>query len=245
MVVGFRTQMHDSAVENGAEFRRDLTKSVTHLIARNAEGEKYKFATQWNIKVVTVKWFHDCVERGMILDEEKYHPMLPEEEQGAGAWDRTAFGTKRQPGKERSASNDSSSNPRPRKMLRRTVSTKLRDQNENIWGDIIGAGFSNPETLDPKNDEPEDEDVEPPKPVIQAAKSFASETTFNESREANQQPHASSNGPAGFLDGTYFYTHGFSSKQVSARAFQLSLQDLNIFRTGFYIVTLHSTELGV
>lgn len=218
--------MNDSAVENGAEFRRDLTKSVTHLIARNTDGEKYKFAVQWNIKVVTVKWFSDCVERGMTLDEERYHPTLSEEEQGVGAWDRTAHAGKSLSRKEVSASKENPSNPRPRKKLRRTASTKLVDQNENIWGDIIGAGFSNPDTLGPKENEQDDENSEPPKPAIQAAQSFASETTFNESIDNRQLPDTSSKGPVGFLDGTYFYTHGFSSKQVSSRHLDLLCQRL-------------------
>lgn len=206
--------MHTDAVENGAEFRKDLTKSVTHLVARNIEGEKYRFATQWNIKVVTIKWFHDCLERGMILDEEKYHPSLPLEEQGVGAWNRTLSAAKGQIGKERAAPNDGASNPRPRKKLRRTASTKLVGQNENIWGDIIGAGFLNNEPTEPKNGDTEQPDFEKPKPIIQAAKSFASETTFNGTMDS-RQPEMPAKAPRGFLDGSYFFIHGFSSKQVS------------------------------
>ncbi|OQE31415.1 hypothetical protein PENSTE_c001G08899 [Penicillium steckii] len=211
----FRNQMNDLAVENGAEFRKDLTKSVTHLIARNAEGEKYKFATQWNIKVVTVKWFHDCIERGMILDEEKYHAMLPLEEQGVGAWNRSLPAVKYKTGKE-GADQDGSNNPRPRKKLRRTASTKLVGQNENIWGDIIGTGLTNTEATEPKHDQWEEEDdfEKPRAPVIQAAKSFASESTFSETTQNRRQPE---NKPTnkGFLDGSYIFIHGFSSKQMA------------------------------
>lgn len=208
--------MHDMTVENGAEFRKDLTKSVTHLVSRNTEGEKYKFATQWNIKVVTVKWFHDCLERGMILDEDKYHPTLPPEEQGVGAWDRTIpMSAKMLLGKGRPAAKDSSSNPRPRKKLRRTASTKLIGQNENIWGDIIGAGFAN-EVAESRNGPSERSDTERPKPFIQAAKSFASETTFSETMDPRLAPDVLPKVPEGFLDGCYFYIHGFTSKQVSS-----------------------------
>jgi DNA replication regulator DPB11 len=208
--------MHDMTVENGAEFRKDLTKSVTHLISRNTEGEKYKFATQWNIKVVTVKWFHDCIERGMILDEDKYHPRLPLEEQGLGAWDRTIpMSAKLQLGRARAAASDSSSNPRPRKKLRRTASTKLIGQNENIWGDIIGAGFAN-EVAESRNAPLERSDTANPKPFIQAAKSFASETTFSEAIDPHPPPEILTKVPEGFLEGCYFYIHGFTSKQVSS-----------------------------
>ncbi|CEJ58775.1 hypothetical protein PMG11_07421 [Penicillium brasilianum] len=213
--MAFRTQMHDMTVENGAEFRKDLTKSVTHLVSRNTEGEKYKFATQWDIKVVTVKWFHDCLERGMILDEDKYHPTLPPEEQGVGAWDRTIpMSAKMLLGKGRPAAKDSSSNPRPRKKLRRTASTKLIGQNENIWGDIIGAGFAN-EVAESRNGPSERSDTERPKPFIQAAKSFTSETTFSETMDPRLAPDVLPKVPEGFLDGCYFYIHGFTSKQKS------------------------------
>lgn len=217
--------MHDMAVENGAEFRKDLTKSVTHLVSRSTEGEKYKFATQWNIKVVTVKWFHDCLERGMILDEDKYHPTLPPEEQGVGAWDRTIpMSAKLQLGKVRVAANDSSPNPRPRKKLRRTASTKLIGQNENIWGDIIGAGFAN-EVAESRNDQSEGPNTERPKPFIQAAKSFASETTFSETMDQRGLPDIFAQVPKGFLDGCYFYIHGFTSKQVSFSRLDFLEQD--------------------
>ncbi|KAJ5677740.1 uncharacterized protein N7477_003373 [Penicillium maclennaniae] len=212
--MAFRTEMHDRAVDNGAEFRKDLTKSVTHLIARNTEGEKYRFATQWNIKVVTVKWFHDSLERGMILDEEKYHPMLPLEEQGVGAWNRSIPAAKAHSGKERSATTDNASNPRPRKKLRRAASTKLVGQNENIWGDIIGAGFANSETTD-QGTVQTGNSVEKPKPFIQAAKSFASETTFNETAETHDQPETLQKIPEGFLHGSYFFINGFSPRQMS------------------------------
>ncbi|KAJ5587505.1 uncharacterized protein N7459_003270 [Penicillium hispanicum] len=211
--MAFRTRMNDSAVENGAEFRRDLTKSVTHLIARNADGEKYKFAVQWNIKVVTVQWFNDCLERGMILDEEKYHPMVPPEEQGVGAWIRPSPAEEQQLAKERAAAHEKSSDPRPRKKLRRSASTKLIGQNENIWGDIIGAGFLNTETAGSK-DEAEEPVVPKPKPVIQVGKSFASETTFTETMENHRQPDPMPKLPEGFLDESYFFVHGFSSKQM-------------------------------
>ncbi|CAI7582023.1 unnamed protein product [Penicillium pancosmium] len=212
--MAFRNQMNDLAMENGAEFRKDLTKSVTHLIARNTEGEKYKFATQWHIKVVTVKWFHDCVERGMILDEEKYHPMLSLEEQGVGAWNRSLPAVKEKAGKEHAGDNNTT-NPRPRKKLRRTASQKLVGQNENIWGDIMGMGFTGAAPTERKHDQWEEDDFEKPRPpVIQAAKSFASETTFSETTQNRQQSESISK-TGGFLDGSYILVLGFSPKQMT------------------------------
>ncbi|KAJ5894267.1 hypothetical protein N7495_005958 [Penicillium taxi] len=214
--MGFRTKMHDTTVENGADFRKDLTKSVTHLIARNGEGEKYKFATQWNIKVVTIKWFNDSLERGMILDEERYHPHIPPEEQGVGAWNREILAKKGHWARDKNGTKENPNDQRPRKKLRRSASTKLIGQNENIWGDIIGAGFANNEATEPENEDSDnrDSDFSLSKPILQAAKSFASESTFNESIEKNQLPKLPPPVPEGFLGGAYFYLHGFSSKQM-------------------------------
>lgn len=235
--------MNDSAVENGAEFRRDLTKSVTHLVARNAEGEKYKFAVQWNIKVVTVQWFHDTLERGMILDEEKYHPLLPPEEQGVGAWIRPSPAEERRATEERAAAHENSSDLRPRKKLRRTASTKLIGQNENIWGDIIGAGYLNTETAG-SGAQAEEPVAQKPKPVVQVGKSFASETTFIETMESRQQPDSIPKRPEGFLDNSYFFVYGFNPKQVRTGIAELLCQILTPSRCALCIVILSSMGLS-
>ena len=204
--------MQKTTEENGAEYRKDLTKTVTHLIARNPDGEKYKFATKWNIRVVSMKWFTDSIERGMILDEQKYHPLIPAAEQGVGAWDRSAP-TEREPSRRDITTEENSLNPRPRK-LRRIASTKLVDQNESIWGDIVGTGFDNNETAGPRKSPQGQGLPEASKPVIQAYQSFASETTFSESTQSRLPLPAAPAKDNGFLHTTYFFINGFSSKQV-------------------------------
>ncbi|KAJ5782712.1 hypothetical protein N7457_004486 [Penicillium paradoxum] len=207
----FRAHMQKTTEANGAEYRKDLTKTVTHLIARTSEGDKYKFATQWNIKVVSVKWFEDSIERGMILDEQKYHPLIPPEEQGVGAWDRS-LPAEREPSRSDNPSiKENPLNPRPRK-LRRIASTKLVDQNESIWGDIVGTGFENNGTGGAKQT-PQGRG-EAPKPVIQAYQSFASETTLSESAEAHIPPPVAPSKDNGYLHLTYFFIDGFSPKQT-------------------------------
>lgn len=213
--VALRSYIENTAAANGAEFKKDLTKNVTHLVARNVGGQKYKFATQWNIKVVTMKWFSDSIERGMALEETLYHPLLPAEQQGAGAWNRSVPAVKEKPSSTESSSN--TSNPRPRK-LRRIASAKLGNQNEGIWGDIVGTGFDNSDPKGSKTSQQKNDNSARAKdvPVIQEAKSFASATTFaeaqSESRQQTTEPTA--NGPEGFLHGCYFSIFGFSSKQV-------------------------------
>lgn len=208
--MSLRNYLQSNTEVNGAEFRKDLTKTVTHLIARVAEGAKYKAATQWNVKVVSYNWFTDCMARGMMLEETLYHPLLPQEQQGAGAWNRYLPAVK-----QKAPEADGSSGPRPRK-LRRVASAKLGDQNENIWGDIVGIGY---ETAEPKPSREDrqaaNERRQKDAPALQVAKSFASETTFaapSQSREPTAEPAVERQ--SGFLDECFFLIHGFSSKQV-------------------------------
>ncbi|KAL6237256.1 hypothetical protein BDW75DRAFT_89551 [Aspergillus navahoensis] len=216
--MNLRNYIRNNAQLHGADFRKDLTKQVTHLIARTAGGEKYKYATQWNVKVVTLKWFTDSIERGMILEETLYHPLLPEEQQGAGAWKLSLPAPKPKP-----QEIESSLGARPRK-LRRIASTKLGDQNENIWGDIIGMGF---ETAEPRQSREErqaaNEQKQKNASVVQISKSFASETTFapaSETSELTAEPVVDRQN--GFLDGCFFLIHGFTSKQTNVLRNHLS-----------------------
>ncbi|BCR89974.1 BRCT domain protein [Aspergillus chevalieri] len=253
--MALRNYLEDTATAHGAEFRKDLTKSVTHLVSRNTEGQKYKFATQWNIKVVTMKWFNDSIERGMVLEETLYHPLLPAEQQGAGAWNRSI------PTFKKTSSAETVSNPRPRK-LRRMASAKLEHQNENIWGDIVGTGFEGSDPKKPKTNQQSSGGSAPAKnrPVLQEAKSFASATTFADATEAQpgprkQSPEAAANSHKGFLHDCYFFIFGFSSKQTSVLRQHLTFNGAQIVGSlsdfshpdipktghGLYIVVSHKT----
>lgn len=210
--VAYRNYLRDTLSANGAEFRKDLTKSVTHLIAKEPRGEKYKYAREWRINVVSVKWFEDSLERGMVLDESRYDPSLPVEKQGVGAWERDVASqkpVKREP-------SITSANPRARK-LRRVTSSKLGDQNEGIWGDIVGGGFTVEQnqatTVPPKEEKPP---VAPQMSKLQTARSFVSDTTVTDKRVGSfLLDNDADEEPKGFLYGCRFYVHGFTSKQVS------------------------------
>ena len=216
MQVDFRNQLQHLVTSNGGEFRRDLTKSVSHLIARTPEGQKYRFASLWNIKIVSLKWLEDSIERGMILEETLYDPILPVEKQGIGAWNRPTPAVLAKRPKPLTAGNQ-----RPRK-LRRVASVKLGDQTEGIWTDIVGNEST---SLDKSTNG----DMGPPaapsqsnndqRPVIQEAKSFASETTlFDQRRSVTQEtssvPAQIQAEPRGIWYESRFLIHGFTPKQV-------------------------------
>ncbi|KKK19907.1 hypothetical protein AOCH_000213, partial [Aspergillus ochraceoroseus] len=181
-------------------------------------GRKVQVCNAMEHQVVTVNWFTDCIERGMVLEETLYHPLLPAEQQGAGAWNRSITRVKEKP-----QENESSSNPRPRK-LRRIASAKLGDQNEGIWGDIVGIGFEpgdfgRPKSSQQKNDSRKANNRPS---VLQEAKSFASDTTFAAPSQPLQQPQEAAARQNGFLDDCFFLIHGFSSKQITVLQHHLS-----------------------
>jgi DNA replication regulator DPB11 len=70
--VAFRDQLKDDVITYGGDYRPDLTKRVTHLIALAPEGRKYQYAELWRVRVVSFRWLEDCLARGMVLDEEPY-----------------------------------------------------------------------------------------------------------------------------------------------------------------------------
>lgn len=124
---------------HGATYHGDLTKTVTHLIAASPKGKKYEHARPWGIKAVGIEWMRESIDRGMSLDEAAYHPDIPAERRGVGAVTR-----KRAPspvlGKRQSMTeSQSDAQDASRRKLRRTASTRLESQTDDMWADM-GSG---------------------------------------------------------------------------------------------------------
>lgn len=141
-LTGFGEQRDDIAsriVANGGRYTGDLTRRCTHLIVSKPEGKKFTAAKSWNVYTVTLDWLDQSIARGMILEETKFDPLLPAEEQGVGAW------VKRDPNalvkRSRSSASNATEERRVRK-LRKTASMKLSSQRNNLWGDILGRSSS-------------------------------------------------------------------------------------------------------
>ena len=132
--MAYRKKLEDLINENGGEYRGNLTRDVTHLIAKEPAGNKYTYAGQWGIKIVSIEWLQRSLERGMILDESLFHLLLPPAERGRNAWMRktastTSLGKRsREGGLERSTS----------RKLRRTASVRLSNESSGIWTNIVG-----------------------------------------------------------------------------------------------------------
>lgn len=112
---------------------------VTHLVAAAPQGKKYDYARHWKIKIVSVEWLRDSMQRGMALDESLYHPHLAVELRGKGAVIR-----KNQPSPSLGKRiREDAKQPEPfdtsRRKLRRVASQKLESQNDELWADIGSA----------------------------------------------------------------------------------------------------------
>lgn len=101
------------------------------------------------MKIVSLEWFEQSLERGMVLEETLYNPTLPTEQRGMDAWIRIEKPSPA-PGKRmRDAEQSQPLNPNRRK-LRRAASTKLGYQSDAIW-----AGITTQRTDQTKGEEDE------------------------------------------------------------------------------------------
>ena len=133
--VVFRKELEDAINENGGDYRGNLTKDVTHLIAKEASGAKYNFALQWRIPTVAVEWLQQSLERGMILDESLYSLSIPPEERGQNAWSRKSMSSASLGKRAR----EDDIVPQNARKLRRTASARLSSQNVGLWSELVHA----------------------------------------------------------------------------------------------------------
>jgi len=199
--LAFRNGLAQDIQKNGGIYTGDLTKDATHLIAAAPAGKKFEYATLWQVKVVSVKWYKDTLDRGMQLDESLYHPAMQPEQQGIGAWNRQG------PISPKLGKRAKQDQPvvEPSRKLRRTASTRFNSQHENMWNDIVGNN-------DPTRDVTEsgEEVFQPAKPTF---------TTRTEQVGTGDTPRAplrvpkTGNRTAGILDGKHFSTKGFDGQR--------------------------------
>lgn len=207
----FRAQLQETIESHGGTYKGDLTKSVTHLIARVPDGKKYQFAQQWRIKTVGLKWLKDSLERGLILKESLYHPTLPLDEQGKGAWNRK---TDDQSHLGKRPREQDTAIEAPRK-LRRTASARLGSQNDAMWGDIVGAEDLETEATN-RDRLRQTKSMSDMSVIVQQSKSFVTDTTTT-NHERSMTEHHEQAAPAerdGLMAYCTFMINGFTEKQV-------------------------------
>lgn len=148
-LTGFGEQRDDIAARittNGGRYTGDLTRRCTHLVVSKPEGKKFTAAKSWGVYTVTLDWLDQSIERGLILEESKFDPLLPVEEQGVGAWIKRDL-KRASLGKRSRSSLSNSTDDRGVRKLRKTASMKLNSQRNNLWGDILGGARSREHSL--------------------------------------------------------------------------------------------------
>ncbi|RFU78186.1 brct domain-containing [Trichoderma arundinaceum] len=136
-----REEIAEMITQNGGRYTGDLTRRCSHLIVNKPEGKKFTAAKSWGVHTVTLGWLNQSVERGMILEETKFDPLLPAEEQGVGAWVKRDLKRSSLGKRARSAMVNGGPDEGARK-LRKTASMKLGSQRNDLWGDILGRSAS-------------------------------------------------------------------------------------------------------
>lgn len=221
IVVAYRKKLEDLINENGGEYRGNLTRDVTHLIAREPAGNKYTYAGQWGIRTVSIEWLQQSLERGMILDESLFHLLLPPAERGRNAWMRKAVSTTslgkrpREGGLERSNS----------RKLRRTASVRLSNESSGIWTNIVGDSVKQESANANEWHDPHDQGlsanpINDPSRLLQTSgeQRFHGEPKPLEGPKPTELPVVRS---GGIFESTKAILHGFDTKRVGLK--QLSI----------------------
>ncbi|KAH0547607.1 hypothetical protein FGG08_000332 [Glutinoglossum americanum] len=225
LTVEERQKLQEMVMANGGQYHADLTKHVTHLMAKKPEGKKFHYASLWGLSVVTPEWLRDSLERGMTLDEREYNHNITPEERGKNAWIRsTALGTCL--GK-RSRSDGEDITIRDgefgeRRKLRRSASQKLGSQNLSIWNDIIGGGFGEKGQKNEREEVPlnvtpigHDASTDPNhEPQSHTNPSNIAVDGEKDGGSGPERPLAKSKGRGGLFQGRTFALHGFDQKKV-------------------------------
>jgi DNA replication regulator DPB11 len=217
-------------------YEGDLTKQITHLISFRTEGAKYKAAKSWGLRIVSIEWLRDSLERGMILDEKLYDPALPETERGKDAWDRTK--PKRTSLGKRSRVDSAANSESGKRKLRRTASTKLATQNETIWGDLTG-GVMVPQVS--RSGIWVTDDVQPAPLDIQSKTRIPADTGHTESLQSTIENESLKKG---IFTGCRFYVHGFPPARTQTVQDHLSARDAEVLSTLEDLAVLSQNNLS-
>ncbi|UKZ97086.1 uncharacterized protein TrAFT101_011855 [Trichoderma asperellum] len=197
-----RDKIAETVKQNGGRFTGDLTRRCTHLIVNKPEGKKFTAAKSWGVHTVTLDWLSQSVERGMILEEAKFDPLLPAEEQGVGAWVKTDPRRSSLGKRARSAVLHGGPDEGVRK-LRKTASMKLSSQRNDLWGDILGRSASREYSFAHEN------------PLKEEAQAQARPPAPTPTSEVPTQPGYSLQEDQGVFVNCTFFIHGFPPQRSS------------------------------
>ena len=216
-----RKKLEETVKKNGGEYRGDLNKEITHLIANKPSGQKYTYAKSWGLRIISLEWLQQSLERGMILDEQLYDPLMEAADRGRDAWVRkpvSPTSAMKRPRHDQVAQH-------PARKLRRTASARFSSQNEGIWTDIVGGGFEQDQSRKSEWDDQRDSastiQQGPAVHTKTKAAPYEPRQSTDEPRlrsesvgqETRPLPSGASN-QQGLFAGKRFFLHGFDTKKV-------------------------------
>lgn len=206
-----RMHIENTVKQNGAEYHGDLTRDITHLIVAKPEGAKYRAARDWGgVKPVSIKWFHDCLRRGMVLEASFYDPTMATEEQGIGAFrdeprTRTTLGKRpREDETPAAPANDGG-----KRKLRRTASRKLEGHSQDVWQNISSVRDSI--LPPPENDQWNAGNDES---QLTLGREEPGPESRRQSIAADQGAHSAPTKPEGLFSGWYIFIDGFEKDRT-------------------------------
>ena len=211
-----RTRIEEVVTTNGADYKGDLSKDITHLIALAPEGQKYRYAKRWGIKIVAIQWLEQSLERGMILEETLFDPLLEPHELGMGAWTRRALSATNL-GKRARNDNESFGAAGQVRKLRRSASSRFDSQNDGFWTDIVSA---RPNAADVEVVSMWEEERGVNESMLEYRQPSMIPGVVNPFEDVRQMPPA----PKGMFSGYIFLLYGFDRKKVSSFRVHLVLE---------------------
>lgn len=76
----------------GVKYVEKLTKKVTHLLCKFADGDKYEAASRWGIRVVTADWLYECAKQNKVVDVKGFFPKeLTSQDRQEGSYFMSQF----------------------------------------------------------------------------------------------------------------------------------------------------------
>jgi DNA replication regulator DPB11 len=202
----YRHYIEDTVKANGGDYIGDLSRRVTHLVVCKPEGKKYQAAKDWGIYTVSMEWMEDSVQRGMVLEESRYDPLLPKEERGNGAI--VTRETRRVPVGKRTREGQAAQPEEGRRKLRKTASVRLNSQSSSLWGDILGTKQSAAETPRPALDR----SASTSNLSLVAAETPPAHNVAPAPPPVEEQIHPQA--PGGIFASCRFFVHGFPRKKT-------------------------------
>lgn len=136
-----RAALQEVVRREGGTYCGDLTRDVTHLVAKEGKGKKFEAAVHWGLKVVGIEWVERSVFRGMALEERLFSVLLPPEERGIGAVKEMKVEEKVELGKR---SRDGEMIVQGRRKMRRVATETLEERKDEMWADIGGRSEHEP-----------------------------------------------------------------------------------------------------